>query len=120
MLRTSLLILTITIAGTCAWACGPSFPWQLLRDREAALTASPDFTFAIEALHFVDRPTDLADAIEDQPANSASGIEEADSPERLSKGKAEALGLTVEEQATVAQVRAASETGEDAFQASPD
>ncbi|HUC62665.1 MAG TPA: hypothetical protein VMF53_11995 [Alphaproteobacteria bacterium] len=45
-------------AGSIALACGPDFPWQLLDNRKATLSATPINSFAFEAIHLLPEPSD--------------------------------------------------------------
>jgi cellulose synthase operon protein C len=71
------------LAGAVAWACGPMFPNQLLDQRAGTLKATPQNSFAFEAMHLLE-PTDKLTP--EAPNVSSEGADQA--------AQAKALGLT--------------------------
>ena len=94
------------LGASIALACGPDFPWQLLDDRSATLAALPANSFAFEATHLIAKPADTLEAVE------LDALQPAERQERLAT--AETGGLSVEQNETVAEMRAA-ESGDEAF-----
>jgi len=87
------------LAGAVAWACGPMFPNQLLNDRAATLKATPQNSFAFEAMHLLEPTDQLAKDEESSGANDG----EDKAPE------AKSLGLTQQQADRVAALREAGD-----------
>ncbi len=107
MLRLSLLLAGLCLAATVGLACGPYFPWQLLDDRAATLSATPANSFAFEAAHLVPAPQDSLRA--NEPVDNGD-------PDQLDnmRAKIEADGLTASQVARLGRMRAA-ESGREAY-----
>ncbi|HXP76900.1 MAG TPA: hypothetical protein VN823_22390 [Stellaceae bacterium] len=98
--------IVLALGASVALACGPNFPWQLLDNRQTTLTATPSNSFAYEVAHLSRAPADSPKAVEfDEFQHDRAVTLFAD---------AEAAGLSAEQSAAVAEMRAAN-TGEDAF-----
>jgi tetratricopeptide (TPR) repeat protein len=98
--------IALALGASVALACGPDFPWQLLDNRSATLAATPSNSFAYEATHLIATPKDSLKAVElaEFQREQAAAL----------FTQAEAEGLTAEQAAVVAEMRAAN-TGEEAF-----
>jgi tetratricopeptide (TPR) repeat protein len=91
--------LAVAISGGTALACGPFFPWQLLDDRNATLTAPPVSGFRFEVSHLV-VPKDRLRAV---PADNSWPPPTADQI----RDRGEAIGVTADEIASIRAMRAA-------------
>ena len=85
------------LAGAVAWACGPMFPNQLLDQRAGTLKATPQNSFAFEAMQLLE-PTDKLTP--EAPNLSADGADQA--------AQAKALGLTPAQADRVAALKQAA------------
>ncbi len=85
------------LAGSVAWACGPMFPNQLLDQRAGTLKATPQNSFAFEAMHLLE-PTDQLTP--EAPNVSADGADQA--------AQAKALGLSPAQADRVAALKQAA------------
>lgn len=104
----------LALAGTtAALACGPFFPWALFDNREQTLKAAPNNGFAFEAAHLV-AVTDAA--LKPVELDTTAWGSDDDNKKAALKQRtdAEAIGLSPEQAALIARMRAA-ETGEAAF-----
>ena len=99
------------LAGAVAWACGPMFPNQLLDQRAGTLKATPQNSFAFEAMHLL-VATDKLDS--SAPANHGPGGDTDGSA-----AQAKALGLTQAQFDRVTALRQASD-GAAAFELGKD
>lgn len=86
------------LAGAVAWACGPMFPNQLLDQRTATLKATPQNSFAFEAMHLLEPTDKLAPEV---TSVSAEGTDQA--------AQAKALGLTPAQADRVAALKQAAD-----------
>lgn len=86
------------LAGAVAWACGPMFPNQLLDQRAGTLKATPQNSFAFEAMHLLE-PTDKL-----TPENTSVPAEGADQA-----AQAKALGLTPTQADRIAALKQAAD-----------
>jgi cellulose synthase operon protein C len=98
--------IALSLGASVALACGPDFPWQLLDNRQATLAATPSNSFAYEAAHLVPATKDSLKAVE------LSEFQREQATALFAQAQAE--GLTTEQAAQLAEMRAA-ETGEAAF-----
>ncbi len=99
------------LAGTVAWACGPMFPNQLLDQRAVTLKATPQNSFAFEAMQLLVATDKLAT---DEPKdNGPAGNTDGDA------AQAKALGLTQVQFDRVTTLRQASD-GASAFEQGQD
>ncbi|WP_199096494.1 hypothetical protein [Dyella sp. ASV21] len=87
--------LLTSLAGAVAWACGPMFPNQLLDHRADTLKATPQNSFAFEAMHLLE-PTDKLVA-------APSGGGDASAPDAAAQAKT--LGLSTAQAERVAALR---------------
>lgn len=101
--------LLTSLAGAIAWACGPMFPNQLLDHRADTLKATPQNSFAFEAMHLLE-PTDKLVAV---PVSG--GDESTPSP----AAQAKALGLSEAQAQRVASLRQL-EHADDAYEQGKD
>ena len=60
-----------------ALACNPEFPWQLLDNRDATVSAPIVLSFSFEVSRLVTTPTDGLRAVEIQQRNSSTAEPEA-------------------------------------------
>ena len=98
--------IALMLGATVALACGPEFPWQLLDNRSATLTATPSNSFAYEVSHLIPPPTDPLKAVEFdefQASEAMATFEEAEN-----------AGLSREQSNAITAMRVA-DTDEDAF-----
>ncbi len=93
-----LIALACALPITAAIACGPDFPQNLLEDRKASLFDLPEGTFAFEASRLLPKASDRLKAIEDSPWDDTGDA----------RTKAEAVGLSADEERKVVAMRAAS------------
>ena len=98
--------IVLALGATLALACGPDFPWQLLDNRSATLSATPSNSFAYEVAHLVPAPTDALKAVEFDEYQHDQAL--------ASFAEAEAAGLSAEQTAAVTAMRGA-DSGEDAL-----
>src|SRR5579862_3250668 len=93
------IAIVLTLGATVALACGPDFPWQLLDDRAATLSATPSNSFAYEAAHLAPVPKDDLKAVEFDEYQQDQA--------RASFADAEAAGLSADQSAAVSAMRGA-------------
>ncbi|WP_267222789.1 hypothetical protein [Dyella silvae] len=96
------------LAGAVAWACGPMFPNQLLDQRAGTLKATPQNSFAFEAMH-------LLAATDKLTSNEPQMYE----PEKDKDAQAKSLGLTAAQFDRVEALRQADD-GDAAFEQGQD
>ncbi|WP_157971349.1 hypothetical protein [Dyella sp. C9] len=96
------------LAGAMAWACGPMFPNQLLDQRGATLKATPQNSFAFEAMHLLE----ATDKLTPEPVvEGDQGVNAED--------QATAQGLTPAQAERVTHVRQAA-SGDEAYEQGKD
>ncbi len=108
------LALLVVLAASAAVACGPSFPWQLLDDRDRTLSDLPVDSFAFGAVHLVPAPALRLPPPQPPPGVSGRSLPTTESEERRTLPASEAA------LASVMRRQATAEAAESVGRALPD